>query len=142
MRRDLLGQKMEEEKREGSGSVPLTNGSGLLFSISYLFLCAAGECAARSAGSEDGGGERTVPPGERRAHQVFKKIISKNVREIYRRFFAKFGKYLKFLINIFAVTFSSVADPDPGSGAFLTPGSGIRNRFISDAECRILNTYF
>ncbi len=26
----------------------------------------------------------------------------------------------------------SVADPDPGSGAFLTPGSGIRNRFIPD----------
>jgi hypothetical protein len=26
--------------------------------------------------------------------------------------------------------FSSVADPDPGSGAFLTHGSGIRNRFI------------
>jgi hypothetical protein len=24
----------------------------------------------------------------------------------------------------------SVADPDPGSGAFLTPGSGIRNGFI------------
>jgi hypothetical protein len=27
---------------------------------------------------------------------------------------------------------SSVADPDPGSGAFLTPGSGIRNRFSPD----------
>jgi hypothetical protein len=29
---------------------------------------------------------------------------------------------------------SSVADPDPdpGSGAFLTPGSGIRNRFFPD----------
>jgi hypothetical protein len=26
----------------------------------------------------------------------------------------------------------SVADPDPGSGAFLTPGSGIQNRFIPD----------
>jgi hypothetical protein len=25
---------------------------------------------------------------------------------------------------------SSVADPDPGSDAFLTPGSGIRNRFF------------
>ncbi len=24
----------------------------------------------------------------------------------------------------------SVADPDPGSGAFLIPGSGIRNRFV------------
>jgi|LakMenEpi03Aug12_release.lakeMendotaPanAssembly.Ray.scaffolds.fasta_scaffold1521903_1 hypothetical protein len=27
---------------------------------------------------------------------------------------------------------ASVADPDPGSGAFLTPGSGIRNRFFQD----------
>jgi len=27
---------------------------------------------------------------------------------------------------------SSVADPDPGSGAFWTPGSGIRNRFFPD----------
>ena len=27
---------------------------------------------------------------------------------------------------------SSVADPDPGSGAFLTPGSGIRNGFVLD----------
>jgi hypothetical protein len=26
----------------------------------------------------------------------------------------------------------SGADPDPGSGAFLTPGSGIRNRFFPD----------
>ncbi len=26
----------------------------------------------------------------------------------------------------------SVADPDPGSGAFLTPRSGIRNRFFPD----------
>ncbi len=26
----------------------------------------------------------------------------------------------------------SVSDPAPGSGAFLTPGSGIRNRFFPD----------
>ncbi len=31
----------------------------------------------------------------------------------------------------------SVADPDPGSGAFLTPGSGIRNRFFPDPGSRI-----
>ncbi len=44
---------------------------------------------------------------------------------------------------------TSVADPDPGSGAFLTPGSGIRNRFIpdlgswiSDPGSRIPNSYF
>jgi hypothetical protein len=28
----------------------------------------------------------------------------------------------------------SVADPDPGSGAFLTPGSGIRNEFFSGSR--------
>jgi hypothetical protein len=27
---------------------------------------------------------------------------------------------------------TSIADPDPGSGAFLTPGSVIRNRFFPD----------
>jgi hypothetical protein len=27
---------------------------------------------------------------------------------------------------------TSVANPDPGSGSFLTTGSGIRNRFFSD----------
>jgi hypothetical protein len=32
---------------------------------------------------------------------------------------------------------SSVADPDPGSGAFLTPGSRIRNRFFPEAGSRI-----
>jgi hypothetical protein len=37
----------------------------------------------------------------------------------------------------FALT--GVADPDPGSGAFSTPGpgSGIRNRFILDSGSRI-----
>jgi hypothetical protein len=37
---------------------------------------------------------------------------------------------------------SSVADPDPGSGAFLTPGSGIRNRFFPDPGSRIPKQYF
>ncbi len=32
---------------------------------------------------------------------------------------------------------SSVADPDPGSGAFLTPGSGIWNRFFPDPGSQI-----
>ncbi len=38
-------------------------------------------------------------------------------------------------------TVSSVADPDPGSGAFLTPGpgSGIRNWFFPDPGSRIQN---
>jgi hypothetical protein len=29
--------------------------------------------------------------------------------------------------------------PDPGSGAFLTPGPGIRNRFFPDPRSRILD---
>jgi hypothetical protein len=33
--------------------------------------------------------------------------------------------------------FSSVEDSDPGSGAFLTPGSGIRNRSFPDPVSRI-----
>ncbi len=36
----------------------------------------------------------------------------------------------------------SVADPDPGCGPFLTPGSGIQNRFFSDPGSRIQNPYF
>ncbi len=31
----------------------------------------------------------------------------------------------------------SISDPDPGSGAFLTPGSGIRDRFFPDPGSRI-----
>ena len=45
--------------------------------------------------------------------------------------------------------YTNVADPDPGSGAFVTPGSGIRNRFfpdpgsrIPDLGSRIPNPYF
>ncbi len=37
---------------------------------------------------------------------------------------------------------SSVADPDPGSGAFLTPGSGIRDGFFPDPGSRIPRPYF
>jgi hypothetical protein len=32
---------------------------------------------------------------------------------------------------------TSVADPDPGSGAFLTPGSRIQNRFFPDPGSQI-----
>jgi hypothetical protein len=35
---------------------------------------------------------------------------------------------------------SSVANPDPTSGAFLTPGFGIRNRFFSDSGPRNSDT--
>ncbi len=37
---------------------------------------------------------------------------------------------------------SSFADPDPGFAAFLTSGSGIRNRFFLDPGSRITNPYF
>jgi hypothetical protein len=36
---------------------------------------------------------------------------------------------------------SSVADPDPGSGAFLTPGYGIRNRFFPDPKTICLRAF-
>jgi hypothetical protein len=36
---------------------------------------------------------------------------------------------------------NSVEDPDPGSGAFLTSGSGIRNRFFPYLGSRIPNPY-
>ncbi len=39
--------------------------------------------------------------------------------------------------NLNACPLNSVADP--GSGAFLTPGSGIRNRFFPDPGTRILD---
>jgi hypothetical protein len=38
----------------------------------------------------------------------------------------------KIEIFVYPYDFLSVADPDPGSGAFLTPGSGIRNRVFPD----------
>jgi hypothetical protein len=47
---------------------------------------------------------------------------------------AKILKNLQVKISCFCI---SVADPDPGSGAFLTPGSGIRNRFFPDPGSRI-----
>ncbi len=43
---------------------------------------------------------------------------------------------------MFAVALVSVADPDPGSGAFLTPGSGIRNGFFPNPGSRIPRPYF
>jgi hypothetical protein len=42
-----------------------------------------------------------------------------------------------FEISVKIQIFYSVADPDPGSGSFLTPGSGIRNRFFTDPGSRI-----
>jgi hypothetical protein len=46
---------------------------------------------------------------------------------------------LRYLLNSFASYGCSVADPDPGSGigCFLTPGSGIRNRFFPDPGSQI-----
>jgi hypothetical protein len=50
-------------------------------------------------------------------------------------------KLRRFMILILQ---HSVADPVPGSGAFLTPGSGIRNRFfrIPDLGSRILDVRY
>ncbi len=42
----------------------------------------------------------------------------------------------------FPLVTCSVADPDPGSGTFLTPGSGIRNMFFPNPGSRIPNPYF
>jgi hypothetical protein len=46
-------------------------------------------------------------------------------------------KLYSFLWEVFLIGDGSVADPDPGSGAFLTPESGIRNRFFPDSGSRI-----
>ncbi len=45
-------------------------------------------------------------------------------------------------LNVKLLAGCSVADPDPGYGTFLTPGSGILNRFFPDLESRIPNPYF
>ncbi len=49
------------------------------------------------------------------------------------------NKIVVFYFFCLLITVSSVADPDPGSGVFLTPGpgSGIRNRFFPDPGSRI-----
>ncbi len=46
---------------------------------------------------------------------------------------------IRILYPVYTTDTSSVADPDPGSGigCFLTPGSGIRNRFFLDPGSRI-----
>ncbi len=46
------------------------------------------------------------------------------------------------LILLCGVLQLSVADPDPGSGAFLTPGSGIGFFRIPELGSRISNSYF
>jgi hypothetical protein len=45
-----------------------------------------------------------------------------------------------YFINTIIIT--SVADPDPGSGAFLPQGSGIRDEFFPDPGFRILDSGF
>jgi hypothetical protein len=65
---------------------------------------------------------------------------------LYYRYVSKSGRFflLKSRKHIPHVHNGSVADPDPGSGAFLTPvpGSGIRNSFFPDPRSRILTPYF
>jgi hypothetical protein len=53
--------------------------------------------------------------------QLFSQLVSYLIKEL--EFFGS---------GFFGLGTGSVADPDPGSGAFLTPGSGIRNRFFPD----------
>ncbi len=57
-------------------------------------------------------------------------------------FFKIFVENLKLGIHTFSFKYyrrryNSVANPDPGSGAYLTPGSGIRNRFFLDPGSQI-----
>ncbi len=54
------------------------------------------------------------------------------------------GSLLLTLMRIRIRLFTSVADPDPGSDNFLTPGpgSGIQNRFFPDLGSRIPNPSF
>jgi hypothetical protein len=56
----------------------------------------------------------------------------------YQSLYSKQRNAGKSQLNEFTL-FNSVEDPGPGSGAFLTPGSGIRNRFfrIPDPGFRI-----
>jgi len=42
-------------------------------------------------------------------------------------FIFSFSYFLLYFLKVHILPFSSVADPDPGSGAFLTPGSGSRS---------------
>jgi hypothetical protein len=42
-------------------------------------------------------------------------------------FIFSFSYFLLYFLKVHLRPFSSVANPDPGSGAFLTPGSGSRS---------------
>jgi hypothetical protein len=44
---------------------------------------------------------------------------------------------LRFWIRNTRIKNTGVADPDPGSGTFLTPKSGIQNRFFPDPGSQI-----
>jgi hypothetical protein len=57
----------------------------------------------------------------------------------YRTGTANRTVFLKSLLYIMTGIENSVAEPDPGSGAFLTPGSGFRIRFYGS---RIPNHIF
>jgi hypothetical protein len=59
------------------------------------------------------------------------KLFTKSATKIKSFQQIPFSSIFRFEQNWYTAR-SSVADPDPGSGAFLTPGSGIRNRFFPD----------
>jgi hypothetical protein len=66
--------------------------------------------------------------------QVFKKVSRTKVPNLSANWLVVSSSWFIIL--------PSIADPDPESGAFLTSGSGIRNRFIPDPGSRIPNSYF
>ncbi len=63
-----------------------------------------------------------------KAEYAVKKVYAKFSKE---RVLVKILREVTLLAKVRPDTvLYSVADPDPGSGAFLTPGSGIRNGFF------------
>jgi len=94
---------------------PLTPAS--LTGVSVAMKCAAGlSCSARKSAAR-------IPRIRRssaRSSYSFLTIFEREEKEVFIHFY-------------------SVADPDPGSGigCFLTPGSGIRNRFFPEPGPRI-----
>jgi hypothetical protein len=52
------------------------------------------------------------------------------------------GQVERKAAKLFRITFTLLQCCGSGSGAFLTPGSGIRNGFIPDPGSRIPNSYF
>jgi hypothetical protein len=78
--------------------------------------------------------------GVRDKHPGFATLLGFTKEIITQTLYENSVKEIHMIISI--IVLLSVADPDPGSGAFLTPGSGIRDRFFPDPGSRIPNPYF